>query len=155
MAEALLRHALEANAEGNSEKSLSSSVQRVHAPDSDLAVESLSAGVYAGEGMPASQHSVEALDDLGIDLRYFRSQPVTPELIDSCDLIFAMTRQHRDTLVEWFPEVREKVFLIKEFADPSTTADVADPYSLDLSVYRRCRDEIRACIPGIVKFLKQ
>ena len=121
----------------------------------DLAVESLSAGVFASDGMPASRHSAAVLDELGIDLTYFRSQPVTAELIASCDIIFAMTRQHRDTLVAWFPEALEKIFLIKEFGDPPTSEDVADPYSLDLAVYRRCRDEIRACIPGIVQFLKR
>ena len=121
----------------------------------DLAVESLSAGVFASDGMPASRCSVEALDEIGVDLRYFRSQPVTSELVASCDVIFAMTHQHRDTLVSWFPEAREKVFLLKEFDDPPSGGDVADPYSHNLAVYRNCRDEIRACIPGIVKFLKQ
>ena len=136
MAEALLRNDWEKDTEENS-------------------IESLSAGVYASEGMPASLHSVAALDELGIDLRSFRSQSVTPELIGSCDVVFAMTRQHRNTLLSWFPEAREKIFLIKEFSNPPAATDVADPYSLDLAVYRHCRDEIRACIPSIIKFLKQ
>jgi len=121
----------------------------------DLAVESLSAGVFASDGMPASRCAVEALDELGVDLRYFHSQPVTSELVAKSDVIFVMTRQHRDTLVSWYPEVREKVFLLKEFGNPPSSGDVADPYSYSLAVYRQCRDEIRACIPGIIKFLKQ
>lgn len=108
-----------------------------------------SAGVMAGVGAPPSRFSVEAANEIGIDVGAHRSQPVTRDLIDAASLIIVMTATHRDALCERFPEAAPKVRRLKSFDPESSTDDVMDPIGLSLDVYRHVRNEIAAALPGL------
>ncbi|MEM9883773.1 MAG: Sua5/YciO/YrdC/YwlC family protein, partial [Planctomycetota bacterium] len=62
-----------------------------------------SAGVYAGEGQPASPEAVEAVRPLGLDLSAHRSRPLTADLIASADFVFTMTESHRRAVLAQAP----------------------------------------------------
>ena len=49
-----------------------------------------SAGVHASEGQRASQHTVTALKEVGVDLSPVRSQPLTNSLISDATPIFVI-----------------------------------------------------------------
>ena len=113
-----------------------------------------SAGTMAFEGDEPSEEIIEALAEMDIELPDHRSQPLTTELVREAQVIVAMTRGHRDDILERFPSAGQKVFLLRSF-DPRADDDknIADPIGGNLSVYRRCRDDIAAAIPGLVEFL--
>jgi RpiB/LacA/LacB family sugar-phosphate isomerase len=116
----------------------------------------LSAGLGAVYDQPASLHSVKAMNDRGISLAQFRSQPVTAGLVRSADYIFGMTRSHVDTLLALYPEAAEKTFLLREFDDTldAYEKDISDPIGGSLEIYRDCRDQIEQGLLCIMKFLE-
>jgi len=134
MAEALLRHNLP--------------------PDSRWRVQS--AGLSAFPGDAASEGAVQALAEVGIDLRPHRSRPLTPELVAAAQVIVALTRDHRDEILSLFPAANQHAFLLRAF-DPriGDNKDISDPIGGTLAVYRRCRDMIAAAIPGLIDFLTE
>ena len=74
-----------------------------------------SAGVHAQQGAAASLDAVTALREEGVDLRSFRSQPVTGELLDQSTHVFTMTQDHKRLLDLLFPEHEAKIRVLGEF----------------------------------------
>ena len=94
------------------------------------------------------------VEELGIDLSGHRSQPLTAELLASADMIVVMTAEHRYHLLEVFPEVGNRVFLIKSFGTSKVPADVSDPYGGSLNTYKRIRDEIDRALSDLILFIR-
>lgn len=136
MAEKLLQHALDA--EGK--------------PLSELKV--VSAGVAAGFGEPASSNSVAALKKVDIDLSQHKSQPLTDDLINQAFAIFGMTSSHLDVLRHYFPELPERVHLLREFLDESEDDQIPDPFGQDFDAYSACLDSMVEAIPSVLTYLK-
>jgi len=99
-----------------------------------------SAGLYAMEGMPASMEVVEICFQKGIDARGHRSSTVTSARIEESDLVFAMTKAHRQGIVGICPESENKCMLLDE------SGDIADPIGGDIRVYNQCSDSIEQAI---------
>jgi protein-tyrosine-phosphatase len=114
-----------------------------------------SAGVCAGNGFPASPNAVRALQEQGIDISSHSSRHLTPEMIESADLLVTMTRAHRDAVVAIAPESRGKVFLLKSFGVAQSAADIYDPVGEALDVYRRVRDEIDAALSDLILYMME
>jgi protein-tyrosine phosphatase len=72
-----------------------------------------SAGLLQG-GSPASEHSVDLLGKRGIDLSTHRSQPLSPELLGTADLIVGMAREHVREAVVMVPDTFSRTFTLKE-----------------------------------------
>ena len=116
------------------------------------AVEVASAGTSAGRGHAPSLEAVRVLRrEEGIDISKQRSQPVTEDLLAKSDVIFTMTRDHRDLLELMFPDAAEKMFLLREF---DGAIDVPDPIGQGMEVYARCKDTIKRALPSLLKFLE-
>ncbi len=113
-----------------------------------------SAGLYAANGSPASTHAIQALEELGIDLSGHRSKFLDPELAHQADLIVSMTEGHRFDILQNFPEVGNRVCLIKSFGTGKVPADISDPFGGSLDIYRQTRDEIDRAISDLVLFLR-
>jgi protein-tyrosine phosphatase len=92
----------------------------------------LSAGVAAMTGAPAASHAASVLRTMGGTLDSHRSRRVTFELLRAADLVFTMTADHLDALLDAAPEVKDRSFLL----DPSG-GDVPDPIGSDEETYRR------------------
>ena len=125
-----------------------------HRIGADPGWEATSAGTFACLGHPASENAVLAVKELGIELSGHRSQPLTYELVESADLIVVMTADHRFHLLEDFPEVGNRVFLIKSFGTSKVPADVSDPYGGSLNTYKRIRDEIDRALSDLILFIR-
>src|SRR5205814_3899442 len=117
----------------------------------------LSAGVGAVEGMPPSEHAVQALKELGIDISRQRSRMLTGELIQEADYIFGMTHSHVDAVTLLYPQAAEKTFLLREFDETldSYENDISDPIGGSFEVYLACRDQIEQGIVSMLKFIDQ
>ncbi len=114
-----------------------------------------SAGVSASKGMPASIHSVKALAARGINLTPHRSRPLTGALIEESTLILAMTRDHRDTILAYFPEADGKIHLLGDFSPNQGNPDISDPFGGSPEQYLRCCDQISQALSGVLRFINQ
>lgn len=76
----------------------------------------LSAGTDAIDNLPASENAVLALKDLGIELKEHRSQQITKEKLAEVDLVLTMTLRHKNRLINQYPEFKDKIFTLKEYA---------------------------------------
>ena len=136
MAEALLRHALQAEAE----------------PLRSCQV--VSAGVAARKGERISPNSVEALAKVSLRVSDHRSQPLTPELASQADLILCMTESHRDIIALSFDSPPQNVFLWREFMPAPSEREIGDPYGGSLKDYEACRDEMVDALPSLLAYLR-
>lgn len=117
----------------------------------------LSAGVSAGYGQAVSPHAVQVLREFGVHISNCRSQPLTAALVREATFIFAMTRQHLDSIFMLFPEAAEKTFLVREFLDDvdEYQLDILDPIGLGLDAYFDSRDAIKKALPSLLAFIDQ
>lgn len=110
----------------------------------NLDVECRSAGVATFTGSPASDNSVAVMEELGIDLKAFRSTKITALNLDEFDIFVPMTYSHTLTLLTLGVE-KKKIYIFDE--------DVSDPYGGDLDVYRKTRDEIADNLETLADFI--
>lgn len=101
-----------------------------------------SAGVYAGPGAPASENSVAAMRDRGIDISDHASSPAIDHEVAAHDEVYCLTRSHRDALVAMLPPDQASSV---QLLDPDGR-DVPDPFGGPLSVYRQTADVIEAFV---------
>jgi protein-tyrosine-phosphatase len=125
-----------------------------HRIGADSGWDAASAGTFAALGHPASENAVLAVKELGVDLSAHHSQPLTAELVESTDMIVVMTAEHRFYILDDFPEVGNRVFLIKSFGTSKVPADVSDPYGGALNTYKRIRDEIDRALSDLILFIR-
>jgi len=97
-----------------------------------------SAGLAAWAGGPASSGALEAVGELGADLRGHSSQPLTESLVRQADVILTMTASHRAALLGQFPEAGDRVAMLSP-----DRRDVIDPIGGSLDTYRSCARQIR------------
>jgi len=116
-------------------------------------VEVASAGVSASRGAPASHLATEALSEMGIPLKSFKSQELSDSLLEGCTHVFTMTRNHQRLIDLLFPSHSDKVRLLGEFT--KIQGDVPDPMGQGPATYRRCRDVIKSALAQIIHFVDQ
>ena len=117
----------------------------------------LSAGLGAMDGYAPTNHSVEAMREIGIDISAQRSRALTAELVRQADLILGMTHSHTDTVALLYPKAAEKTFLLREFDDTleAYEKDIGDPIGSPYYIYAECRDQIEQGIVTLLKFMEQ
>ena len=113
-----------------------------------------SAGLFAGNGMAASQPAIEVLREQAIDLTPHRSRVVTKDIIDAAVLIVVMTSTHAVELKRRFPEAQDRIYLLKSFDPGCGGGDISDPLGGTKAEYRTIRDEIEATLPDLILYLK-
>jgi protein-tyrosine phosphatase len=98
------------------------------APQSGLEIDS--AGTHAYHvGEPPDERAIAAAARRGIDLRRLRARQVEAADFERFDLIVAMDRLNRETLLGNCPEsCRPRIRLFMGFAGDSEIEDVPDPY---------------------------
>jgi protein-tyrosine phosphatase len=116
----------------------------------------ISAGTAAATGFPATMYAQEAVKVWDVDISSHASQPLTSELIASANLVLAMTPRHLEQALRLDPSADGKVFLFKNFPDPSRTGEeIEDPIGQPLDRYNEVFLEIGEYLgrhlPEIVK----
>lgn len=99
----------------------------------------MSAGVAAMPGAPAAEEAIQAMEERGLDLSHHETRPLQDVLVRFADLILAMTRGHREAIVEQWPEAASRTELLCW-----DRSDVLDPIGNSLEVYRRCAEQLDA-----------
>ncbi len=139
MAEMLLKHHLAAK--------LGCTIDQL--PEHQIQISS--AGIAAMPGGRPSPQSVEVLVEKGLDLTSHSSQPVSEHLIRNADLILTMTNGHRNALLQQWPELHGRAFVLR-----SDKGDVSDPIGHSSEVYRQCAEQIEQNLePWVNTILEQ
>jgi protein-tyrosine-phosphatase len=107
----------------------------------DHGVMVMSAGLAAMLGGRASIEAVQVLTEMGLDLNNHETQPLTEPLVRHADVIYTMTRSHREAIVSQWPSAAERTHLLA--ADGS---DICDPIGSSAERYRCCANQIRSAL---------
>lgn len=117
-------------------------------------VQVMSAGFLVFSGLGATAGTKEVLRKEGIDVADFRSQRLTREMIKKSDLILVMEKLHEEHVVRIAPEVKNRVFLLREFAKiQDNNLEVADPLGRDSEFYERTLGTIKEALERIVDLI--
>lgn len=96
----------------------------------------------ASDGSPVSQNSKTAMAEAGIDIGSHISKQLTQNDVKQADKIICLSPSHKAVLLSaGVPE--SKLFVLGN--------GISDPFGGDISVYRRCRDEIFAEVDALQK----
>lgn len=115
-----------------------------------------SCGIFAEDGDGATYYSIEAMKEYGIDLKKHKATNVKNANIEQMDLILCATRSHKQELQQMYPEWKEKIYTIKEYAKyEEENLDIRDPWGYDIEVYRFCASQLETCVGKIIERLKQ
>lgn len=126
-------------------------LQHLWAGDEPLEV--LTAGTATVQGLPATAHAVTTMQEHGLDLSVHRSQPVTPALLKSVDLVLTMTAGHRDALRAQYSAQALKIHTLAEYA--GSARDVSDPFGGPLEEYRRTAKSLAELLSAAVSRLQR
>ncbi len=107
----------------------------------DRGVMVMSAGIAAMAGGGPTPEAVQVVAEKGLDLSGHVSQPLSDRLVQHADLIFTMTRGHRDAIVGHWPVAAGRTFVLG-----GDQEDVADPIGGPRELYKRCSEQIESAI---------
>jgi protein-tyrosine-phosphatase len=111
-----------------------------HPVTQDWQVDSAGVAVHS-PGVPITQEATTALLDLGIDAPLdHQSRQLTPALCADTDVVYCMTRAHRDQVIALAPGAADRTVCL----DPN--ADIPDPSGQALDAYRDCATRLRTMI---------
>lgn len=120
--------------------------------------------------------AARVLEDLGGDPSGFAARQLTTKIASSVDLVIAMTREHRDAVLELAPRQLRRTFtlgeaarLVSEFGARDVTdlsalrpqlsqgdaADVPDPIGRDQDVFTSVGAMIAELLPPVVELCRQ
>lgn len=110
-----------------------------------------SAGLFVMPGSQVSENSVAALSEQGIDISAHKPAQLTPELVDSADLVLTMSDTHRRIIAGMISGAADKVFTLGVYA--GTAEEISDPFGGDKERYRNCMHEIKRCVDAVIERL--
>jgi len=106
-----------------------------------------SAGTFAIRGNRPTDNAVRVMKEMGCDLSYHISQPVTADLLSQVDRVYALNRSHYQIvarlLEELDPKARPQLDMLEEDG-------IVDPVGGDIETYRQCAQEIEAALERIL-----
>ena len=118
-------------------------------------IEVCSSGIYADTGDIPTENAIEVVqENYNIDLSHHRATNIKESQIEKMDLILCATLSHKMAVVQFYPELKDKVFTMKEYAGltfEGMNFDISDPWGYDKRVYENCAKEIQECLEKIVE----
>jgi protein-tyrosine-phosphatase len=110
-----------------------------------------SAGIFAHPSSEIAQYANKQLQKRGVDYSGRKAVQVNALLIETADIVFAMTDNQRRMLVEGFPYAADKIHLLGDYTNRG--GDVSDPYGGSEAVYDRCASEIEDMLGILVEMV--
>ncbi len=97
----------------------------------------MSAGLSAMMGGRPTPDAVSVMAKRGLQLVDHESQPLTDQLVRQADVIWTMTRIHRQAIVAQWPEAASRTLVLS-----LDQMDIADPIGGPAEYYERCAEQI-------------
>ena len=125
---------------------------------------------------PMHPQAARVLEDLGGDPSGFAARQITPKIALGVDLVIAMTRAHRDAVLELAPRQLHRTFTLAEAARlasefgardvkglaalrpqlrPGDAADIPDPIGQDAEVFNRVGSMIAELMPSVMELFRE
>jgi protein-tyrosine phosphatase len=108
----------------------------------------ISAGTLGIVGYPATAEAVRACADRNVDISGHRSRALNRYLIDQSDVVYVLTRVHREGVLDISPVAKDKCFLL------AANRDINDPIGQSQEYYDRCADLIDEAVKQRIEELK-
>jgi L-threonylcarbamoyladenylate synthase len=99
-----------------------------------------SAGIMGSAGLPASPGAIAACADLDVNIKAHRNQPLTENLVEESDFIFAMEKMHCNSVIALRPDAENRCMLL------AGNKEIPDPIGYQQSVYDNCAKVIEKAI---------
>jgi protein-tyrosine phosphatase len=107
------------------------------------------------DGDKPSQNSIDACEELGIDITDHRSAGLTRSSLQEASAVFCMTESHRALINMYFDLPQGyPIFLMREFVE-GESKELPDPYGQDIEVYRQCRDRMAEAMPTLINWVEK
>jgi len=113
-----------------------------------------SCGIYAITGDEATNEAKEVMKEYEVDLRGHKATNIKEAPINEMDLLLCATEEHKQIVIHMYPELKEKTYTIKEYAEKGSRVenkDIKDPWGYTLATYRKCASEIETCLEKIIQ----
>jgi protein-tyrosine phosphatase len=144
---------------------------RLRIPD----LETSSAGIQALLSHPIHATAALILHQLGGDASNFAARQLTAEIASDTDLILAMTRAHRDAVLQLAPQLLHRTFTLNEAArlakdfgalnvadladlrsqiSADSLLDIADPIGQSAEVFSTIGSQIAELLPPILQLCR-
>ena len=123
-----------------------------------LAKDICSCGIYAEDGDYATYNAIEAAKYYDVNIESHRATNIRRSRIKEMDIILCATESHKQSVLHMYPELKEKVFTMKEYAKLDNNGqdmDIKDPWGYDMNVYQNCAKEIEECNEKIIYLLRK
>jgi protein-tyrosine phosphatase len=136
---------------GNTGRSISAeTLARIHAASHHLDVVFISRGL----DMDPFDRRVELNAQIlwqrrGIDLSGHRAEQLAAQDVKHADLILTLTAKHKDRLLGAYPDAKDKVFVLAEYAT-GASADIEDAWGKPIDVYERMLSALDGLVPAAV-----
>jgi len=112
----------------------------------------MSAGLNSSPGRPAHPWAVEAAKEFGVSLEDHRARSLTPEMVDSADVIFVMDYQNQVQLLSRWGAAKKKIHLLSAYAGKEyRSVEIRDPYYMGLEGTRACYRILNTCVQNLVR----
>ena len=95
-----------------------------------------SAGIQALEGRPATDHAVEAMEHMGLNIRGHRARTLSQMDLDRADLVLVMTSDNAHAITRSFRRCESKLFRLSEIIGKDL--DIKDIYGESNYIYATC-----------------
>ena len=124
-----------------------------YAKQVELNATASSAGVFCLTPSQVSEHSVEVMAELELDISKHMSRQVSDEILADADLILAMSKSHTELLNSHFPKHSDKVYDLTRHVDEF--GEIDDPYGGSPAKYALCRNRLAFLIEKLVVKMKK
>ncbi len=113
-------------------------------------ISSCGTNTYGGER--ATQNAIQAIAKYGVNMENHRSTNISDVDLSTYDLIICMTENHKDIVLFTYPNIKDKIFTLKEYVyNDQIYTDIDDPWGYDISVYNSCGKEIVDCVDKLIE----
>ena len=105
----------------------------------------LSAGLNA-QKLPPTKETLGVMKREQINMSDRFSKQLTRKLLQEANLILTMEESYKNVILLYYPQFKNKIFTLKEFAGETRDLDIKDPYGQDAETYEKCAEEIKSNI---------
>jgi protein-tyrosine phosphatase len=74
-------------------------------------------------------------------------------MVEDADVVFVMTKNHKNYMRNSYPSASEKIFTLKEYAYGKED-DIIDPFGEGMEVYRKVKEDIKDALEEILQKMR-
>ncbi len=123
--------------------------------DANLPFRAQSAGIAALVGEPMAPKARETLEEIGIRTQDHSARQIREEMLQTADLVLAMTPRHVAELRRFVEGSSHKVHTLPEYAGIGGETGIPDPYGGSMTAYRASARQISEYLSRVVQDLER